>query len=265
LKDIWVSVSGAIAQQKNVDTIANNVANINTPGFKKDSQIFKEHLTALSKGNPNALPNKEWAPGDFYKTYGAEQAYVKSDGTYTNFAQGKMIPTGNSLDLALRGKGFFEVDSPNGVRYSRNGSLSISGQGILVNSNGFPILAKSDGETNVKERYIKIPPGKTFINLQGEIFTNNVKVKNLSVVEFKELQKLNKEGDSLFVNTAKDNINEQEPTTAVYQGYSETSNVNALQEMSDLIKASRQFETIQRVIKTYDSIAGKAVNEIAKF
>ena len=85
MKELWVPLSGALAQQKRVETIANNVANANTPAFKRDQAVFKEHLTAYEKGTDIDLPNKEWAPEDFYRSYGAEKANVKVDGTYTNF------------------------------------------------------------------------------------------------------------------------------------------------------------------------------------
>ena len=85
----------------------NNVANANTPGFKKTDLTFREHLTVLENGSvDNTLPNKTWSPEDFYKTHGNESSYVKTDGSYTNFNQGQIIPTGNIYDLALKGPGF---------------------------------------------------------------------------------------------------------------------------------------------------------------
>ena len=112
MKNIWVPLSGQIAQQRKVETIANNIANANTAGFKKDRLVFKEHLTALTKGSDDIdLPNKEWSPDDFYRSQGAENAYVKVDGSYTNFEQGDLKPTNNPLDMALFGKGFFSLIS----------------------------------------------------------------------------------------------------------------------------------------------------------
>ena len=90
-------MSGAIAQQRNVETIANNVANAQTPGFKKDQLAFKEYLSAFEKGVHDIdLPNKEWSPEDFYHSYGAEQGHVRVDGSYTMHSQGQLTPTGNS-------------------------------------------------------------------------------------------------------------------------------------------------------------------------
>lgn len=277
MKELWVPLSGAIAQQRKVETIANNVANANTPGFKKEQIVFKEYLTQFEKGTDQDidLPHKEWKPEDFYRSYGAEHAKVKVDGTFTDFEQGQLTPTGNALDLALHGKGFFEILTPNGVRYTRQGALTINNQGQLVTQSGNPVLSKTDQNPqpvegtqaqlpSPQERIITLPPGRMTINLQGELLVNNQKLTDLSVVEFEDIQALRKEGNSHFINKSPDNI-KQLVNTTVQQGFVEQSNVNAVQEMSELIKANRQFESIQKVIKVYDTISGKGVNEIGKF
>lgn len=281
MKDLWVPLSGAIAQQRNVETIANNVANANTPGFKKDQLAFKEYLKVLEKGLEDInLPRREWSPDEFYHTQGAEKAQVKVDGSYTNHQQGQLAPTGNHLDFGLHGKGFFEVLTPNGIRYTRRGTLTINNQNQLVTSQGFPVLSQLDlaaienaGEnapeqiTNPQNRIIQFPQdaGKPTINLQGEIFSNGQKIADLSLVEFNDIHALRKEGQSNFINNDFKNITVDTPKTAVHQGFVEQSNVNAVQEMSALIKANRHFESIQKVIKAYDQISGKSVNEISRF
>lgn len=281
MKDLWVPLSGAIAQQRNVETIANNVANANTPGFKKDQLAFKEYLKVLEKGLEDInLPRREWSPDEFYHSQGAEKAQVKIDGTYTNHQQGQLSPTGNHLDFALHGKGFFEVLTPNGLRYTRRGTFTLNNQGQLVTSQGYPVLSQLDlaaienaGEnapeqiTNPENRIIQFPlnVGKPTINLQGEMFANGQKVADLSIVEFNDIHALRKEGQSNFINKDFKNINVDPPKTAVHQGFVEQSNVNAVQEMSALIKANRHFESIQKVIKAYDQISGKSVNDISRF
>ncbi len=277
LKNLWVPLSGAISQQRNVETIANNVANANTPGFKKDQLVFKEHLTVLDKGYGDIdMPHKEWKPKDFYRSYGAEHAHVKVDGSYTNFQQGQLTPTGNLLDVGLQGPGFIEVLTPNGVRFTRRGILTLNPEGLLVTDQGNPVLKslnlpkKEEGVEQPplpqpQERLIKISGGRVSINLQGEIFTDNNPVGKLSVVEFNDSHALRKEGNSLYVNKNLENIKSTITKTSIHQGFVEQSNVNAVQEMSDLIKANRQFESIQKVIKAYDNIAGKSVNDISRF
>jgi len=277
LKNIWVPLSGAIAQQKTIDTIANNVANANTPGFKKDRLIFKEHLAAQSRGaETTPLPNKEWSPEDFYHSHGAENSFVKVDGSYTDHVQGQLKPTGNPLDIAINGPGFFEVLTPNGVRYTRKGIFTLNKENELVTDLGHKVLSKVstpsqqvDGQqqqiTQPSDRSIKIPGGKLVVSNRGEIFVNGTKLSDISTVEFNDSGALKKEGNSYFINHDESNLSSNTEKTFISQGFIEESNVNAVEEMANLIKANRHFESIQRAMKAYDHIAGKGVNEISRF
>ncbi|MBT7608947.1 MAG: flagellar hook-basal body protein [Bacteriovoracaceae bacterium] len=281
MKDLWVPLSGALAQQRNVETIANNVANANTPGFKRDQLVFKEYLTALDKGLEGIdLPNREWSPKDFYRSQGAEHSKVQVGGSYTIHEQGQLTPTGNSLDFGLNGRGFFEVLTPNGIRYTRRGTFTIDPSGRLVTDQGFPVLSQIDkgtldvdenGSANLEEikdprdRIIQIQGRKLSSTLSGELSLDGKKVAQVAIVEFNDIHSLKKEGNSLFANEDFKNIKvDGAIKTSVHQGFQEQSNVNAIQEMSELIKANRHFGSIQKVIKAYDNMAGKA-NEIAKF
>jgi flagellar basal-body rod protein FlgG len=275
LKELWVPLSAAIAKQRQVETIANIVANANTTAFKRDQLAFKEHLTAQTKGADIDLPNKEWSPEDFYKSYGAERAFVKVDGSYTDFEQGQIRPTNNPFDFAINGKGFIEVLTPNGIRYTRNGSLSVSSEGELVTKQGYKVLSKLNVPPNATEqqlrelpapatRTINIGNGPITINHKGEIFQNNQLLAEINLVGFKDTDELKKEGHSLFINDRADNLL-AESKSLIIQGSLETSNVNPIKEMSELIKAQRSFDSIQKAIKTYDSMASKAYNEIGKF
>ena len=278
MKGIWVPTSAAVAQQKKVDSLANNVANLNTPGFKKDQLIFKEYMVALDKGLEDIdIPRGEFSPQDFYHSQGGEHSFVKVDGSYTQFQQGQLTPTHSPLDFPIRGPGFFEILTPNGIRYSRNGHFTISTQGELVNSQGNRVLAQLDetllAQTEIPEgedpspsaRTINVKSGKISVNQQGQIFLDSKPIGTLAVVEFKDSQALKKVGNSLYSNADNNNIVLTEKKSKVHQGFIEQSNVNAIAEMSELIKANRQFESIQRVIKAYDSLAGKSSSEILKF
>jgi flagellar basal-body rod protein FlgF len=279
LKNIWVPLSGQVAQLRKVETIANNIANANTSGFKREEVVFKEHLTALTqKGNEDIhLPNKEFSPEDFYHTQGQENAMVKVAGNFTDFTQGTLSPTNNPLDVALFGEGFYEVLTPYGVRFTRKGHFSISKDGEIVNDRGFKLLSAQVGDSqggdeatsnkSIEDRVIKVPTNlkKLSISKEGEIFTENGLMGQISVVEFKDPHALRKQGNSLFANPYPTNTFEQAKKTAVHQGFVEGSNVNAVKEMAELIKANRHFENIQKAISTYDNISGRAVNDISKF
>ena len=280
MKNIWVPLSGQVAQQRKVEKIANNVANANTVGFKKDQLVFKEHLTALTQGVEDIhIPRKEFSPADFYHTQGAENAMVAIDGSYTIHEQGQFIPTSNALDIALKGDGFLEVLTPTGVRFTRKGNLSINREGELVTDQGFRVLSSLNATSESlrepaainsfpkpEERVVKVPTNsKITISLDGEILTRDGAVGKLSVVEFTDKHALKKEGNSLFITPDENNILRTDIKTTVNQGFLEGSNVNAIEEMSELIKAHRHFESIQKAINAYDSISGKAANDIGKF
>lgn len=280
MKNIWVPLSGQVAQQRKVETIANNVANANTVGFKKDQLVFKEHLTALTQGVEDIhIPRKEFSPADFYHTQGAENAMVAVDGNYTIHEQGQFIPTSNPLDVALKGDGFLEVLTPTGVRFTRKGNLSLNRDGELVTDQGFKVLnslnvsqdilrdpASANATPKPEERILKVPTNaKLTISLEGEILTKDGVIGKISIVEFVDKHALKKEGNSLFITPDEANIIRTDIKTTANQGFLEGSNVNAIEEMSELIKAHRHFESIQKAINAYDSISGKAANELGKF
>lgn len=280
MKNIWVPLSGQVAQQRKVETIANNVANANTVGFKKDQLVFKEHLTALTKGVDDIhIPRKEFSPADFYHTQGAENAMVAVDGSFTIFEQGQLQPTNNPFDLALQGDGFFEVLTPTGVRFTRKGNFSINKDGELVTDQGFRVLsavsvneqafrdpASAGNIPAPEERVVRVPTNTQItFNREGEILTRDGIIGRLSVIEFRDKHALVKEGNSLYITPDETNIVRNDIKTAVNQGFLEGSNVNAIEEMSELIKAHRHFESIQKAINAYDSISGKAANDIGKF
>ena len=281
MKNIWVPLSGQVAQQRKVETIANNVANANTIGFKKDQVVFKEHLTALSQSAPTDIdiPRKEFSPADFYHTQGAENAMVKIDGSFTIHEQGEMIPTNNALDIALKGEGFLEVLTPNGVRFTRKGNFSLNKDGEIVTDQGFKLLASLEVSNealrepaalgnfpNADARVVRVPTNeKLTFSADGEILTRNGVLGKISVVEFTDKHALKKEGNSLYISPDENNILRTNVKTTVNQGFLEGSNVNAIEEMSELIKAHRHFESIQKAINAYDQISGKAANDIGRF
>jgi flagellar basal-body rod protein FlgG len=280
VKNIWVPLSGQVAQQLKVETIANNVANANTVGFKKDQLVFKEHLTALTKGVDDIdIPRKEFSPADFYHTQGAENAMVAVDGSFTVHEQGQLIPTNNQLDIALKGDGFVEVLTPTGVRFTRKGNLTLNKDSELVTEQGFKVLSALEIDAaklrepasigsvpTPEQRVIRVPSNnQVTFSQEGEIFSRNGVISKLSVVEFNDKHALKKEGNSLYISPDETNIVRTNIKTSVHQGFLEGSNVNAIEEMSELIKAHRHFESIQKAINTYDSISNKAANEIGKF
>ncbi|MEO5971327.1 MAG: flagellar hook-basal body protein [Bdellovibrionia bacterium] len=284
---MWTAASGAAAQALNLDTIANNLANTDSPAFKKDVTTFKEYLTNVEREHqPGDIPRGPIKDKDLYPLDGKDQAFVVVDGTQTIHKQGPLRVTQRQLDVALEGPGFLEVSTPQGIRYSRQGSLKMAADGRLVNSEGYPVLGtvpdpQSGGAVGISAAQIPGGPGGTmsnvagrYVNLrdrgsyltisdQGEIFDRDELVAKLSVVEFKNLNKLKKSGAQLFEN--KDPANPIKPAkTMVRQGVLEGSNVNPIEEMTNLINANRLFEQDLKSLKTYGELMGKEANEVGK-
>lgn len=267
-KGIYPAVSGAIAQSQRLDTISNNIANANTAGFKKDHQTFREYLTSLEKESDLLkVPKIPATIESFHDTLGLDQSLVDSSGTYTDFSHGGLIPTGNALDTAIDGEGFFEVMSSEGLRLTRKGHFQIDGNGALVTPEGHMVLSSDAEGVDPSERIIKVQPGggKIQIAEDGAVYQGDEFLGQISVVGVANKQALRKVGNSQFAFVENQNPQSQtidNPT--LRQGYLEGSNVNIVQEMTDLIQASRAFETNQKAIQAYDSIADKLVNQVPK-
>lgn len=292
---IWPSVSGAVARSQAIDTIANNLANANTDGYKKDAPTFKEYLATYEREKgAEDIPRGPIKDKDFYPLDGKDQAFVVTDANYIDFRPGNLKVTQAPLDVALDGPGFLEVSTPFGVRYTRQGSLKLAMDGQLVTSEGYPVLAAQPGGLanaqpvpNVQPSQGGLPTqggvaaepgpevlarlinlrdagGKIAITEQGDIYAGDRRIARLSVVEFPDRNGLRKSGSGFFENAAPANIPATPARTLVRQGVIESSNVNPIQEMSDLIRAQRMYEHDLKAIKTMDSMMDLESNQIGK-
>lgn len=288
-KGIYTALSGGIAKSHELDLIANNLANANTTGFKRDTGTFNEYLSELR--NPDSVQSvgREIAglTSQDARAQG-DKSFVEMDGVYTDFRQGTLQKTGRPLDLALEGKGFFEVLTPQGVRYTRSGSFSLDKEGRLVTSNGYLLLSKppKTGEapqkiagegakaptpkgaggqrTAPEQRVITLGEGPLQITSDGNIMQNGGVVASINMEEFNETQWLEKVGNSYYRNTNSENIRDSNSDSKIHQGYIEGSNVNAVSEMTRLIEATRSYESHMQAIKTYQDIDMRTANDIAK-
>ena len=266
-KGIYTALSGAMAQTLKMDTIANNIANVNTTGFKRDQQTFGEYLTAVEKEQQVMnIPRVPASIESFYDMNGGDKGFVDSAGTYTNFEQGSLKATGGKLDVALDGPGFFEVSTPNGIRLTRAGNFTIDGNGQLVNKDGHAVLLENSQDSNIsaEERAVKFSGNQTvYISDAGEIFDGETKMGKLSVLNVTNPESLQKIGNNNY--DFKPNMAPQVVSVAsprMKQGFIETSNVNIIHEMTDMIMAQRVFEGTQKAMKTYDEMADKLINQV---
>jgi flagellar basal-body rod protein FlgG len=187
-------------------------------------------------------------------------------GTYTQFSQGTLQQTGNALDLAIEGQGFFEVMTPQGMRWTRAGNFKVDGNGMLVTTQGHPVMAADEGGQAPEERtLIFTGNGELRITEMGEVFEGQNFVGRISVVQPQDQDAFQKVGNSYFDFR----FNANPTLTAVdspklRSGFLESSNVNIVQEMTDMIATTRIFENTQKAISAYDGIADKLVNQVPK-
>ncbi len=245
IRGIYTSASGMIAESLRNDTIANNLANANTAGYKQDIAVTKDFNTMLIRRIND---------GEEQPVIGSLGTGVITDQNVTQYAAGKMLHTGNELDVALDGKGFFVVKTPQGLRYTRNGTFTRSAQGELVNSSGYPVMGQ--GGT------VQLPDGRISIGEDGTIQVDDSQVDRLLLVDFTGYSNLVKQGDSLFAAPA--TAGNAIVTGRVRQGFIEQSNVNVVTEMINLIAGYRAYEVNAKAIQAHDQLLDKAVNEVGR-
>lgn len=234
IRGLYTGAAGMLAQLDRYDAIANNLANVNTPGYKRQDAIVEAFPTMLMYRVRDARDDQPTAIGR------VGTGALLSE-TVTRFEAGTLEQTDNPYDLAISGDGYFAVQTPRGVRYTRNGSFRADGSGRLVTTEGDALLG-SDG---------------------APLSATGFDPAKVGVVDVPAAD-LVKEGDNLF--RLRDGA--PEPTAAkdarVLGGWLETANVNPVSAMMDMLSALRAYEANQKVIQAMDDTLGKAVNEIAR-
>jgi flagellar basal-body rod protein FlgF len=238
-----------VTLERQMDVVANNVANVNTNGFKADRSLFEEFLTSR-------------AHEDNFTGRDRRISFVQDRGTFKDFAQGGFEFTKNPLDVAIDGRGFLVVQTPAGERYTRDGGLKVNTQGQLVNSSGYPVLGGSGPIVmQPTDREITIAADGNVTVLEGTNRVDSVRGK-LRVVRFADPQKLVKDGANLY--SAGDGIGPQpDPVSKVSQGYIEKSNVNSVVEMSRMIEVTRAYTSISAMLQQQGDLRKTALEKLA--
>lgn len=243
VKGLFTAAAGMIQRLHEQEVTSNNMANVNSTAFKKDLAYHSDVI------NPDLALQLRNGKGDFI----ADKSY-----TVTDHLQGKIVPTGNPLDVALNGSGFFAVSTVDGEKYTRDGAFKLNEEGTLVTSAGYPILGDG-GEISVDT----INGSSISISETGEISVNGEAVDTLKVVDFEKPYALAKSGESLF--TAKQGAVTIEPEMfSVKQGYTEGSNVNIVQNMVNMIDIQRGYESNSKTLTSIDQSIRKLVNDVGK-
>jgi flagellar basal-body rod protein FlgF len=229
-----VAALGAFRQQARIShSIANNLSNAQTAGFKRDVSVFNSILSQAR----NRFQN------------------VGNDTSKISFLPGSTQKTGNSLDLAIEGDGFFKVKTTNGIRYTRSGNFGLNKDKVLINAEGLPVLGQR-GEITLTGKNI-------LVEGNGSIKVDGNEVDQIALVTFPTLDALQKEGHTLFQSPSPENEIAAD-RSEVLQGALEASNVNPIQEMLSLLDSHRTYEACIKIIQSDDTLDSKAVNEIGR-
>ena len=248
----YIGASGMNAQQNRLDTISNNLANVDTTGFKKEIPVSKEFSELLlRRTQADGIYKPGFGSCDVAPVIGSIGVGVETNELYTDFQQGSFKNTDTKTDMALSGEGFFAVETPNGERYTRNGNFHLGKEGILLTKEGYPVLGEN-GPIHVED-------DRFYVNQDGMIYNkeDNVLVDRIKVVRFENERFLKKQGSSLW-NTndiaGQPHIAEGDERPRFLQGYTETSNVNVVNEMVQMIEVNRAYEANQKSVQTQDSM-----------
>ncbi len=293
------SLSGALAQSRRIETLANNVANTDTPGFKSRDLIFEEMLEDAKAVDTRT----DISPGPLRKSEilarpANENRPVLHGRDFANLKQGAVRQTSNPLDIAIQGNGFMEVLTPNGIRLTRAGNLSLDDKGQLVNADGFLILGESKSANAAQDpskRALQVGSGRLEISQEGDVYRavagGHENVGKLSLVQVENPAALKPEGNSLWeagqdaflkypnqtagrdpssvvipeeVLTKANPLGPTNVKPQVHQGMLEASNVNPVGQMTSLIEAHRLFEQNLKIMQSVGEMTGR-LSEIGKF
>ena len=261
----YTGASGMNAQQNRLDAISNNLANVDTTGYKRD--------IAVSKSFPELLIRRTNADGVYHLQNGMCSADavpvigklglgVETNEKYVDFTQGSFRLTNSQTDVALSGEGFYVIDTPNGERYTRNGNFLIGKEGILETKDGYPVLGEKG--------YIYLESDKINVNEDGIITKSEdgSEIDRFKLVRFDNERYLKKMGNSFY--SANDisgpaHIAEGNERPRFIQNYTETSNVNVVNEMVQMIEVNRAYEANQKTITSEDSMMSTLWTKVAVY
>ncbi|MCD6407408.1 flagellar hook basal-body protein [Candidatus Aerophobetes bacterium] len=241
IRGLFSSVSGMLSMLKAQEVITNNIANVSTVGFKRDVPLYRSFSNILQR----ELQGRE------------SQSEV--EGTFIDFTQGKIISTGRVLDLAIKGKGFFVLLTPQGIAYTRAGSFSLDNKGRIITPEGYYLLGSRGPVTFPSLNFSRLE-----INREGEVIVDGRFVDKIRVEVFQNPALLYKQGDNLFKPLTGLSSERGEGEYSIGQGYLELSNVDIIEDMVNLIANLRLYEAAQRAVRLQDATLEKVCNELVR-
>lgn len=247
---LLVALSRQMSLERQIDVIANNVANVNTSGFKANKSLFEEYLNTGARE-------------DNFVSSDRRISFVQDRAAYHDFSEGPLEKTGNPLDVSIDGKGFIAVQTPGGERYTRDGSFQINAQGQLVTTGGNVVLGTNGPIVfQPTDRDIKIS-AEGMITVGEGIVTQFDSIRGkLKLVKFNNLQSLTKEGANLYSAPA-GTVAQADTTSRVNQGFVEKSNVNAVTEMTRMMEVMRTYQSVASLMQQQSDLRKNAIQTLA--
>lgn len=257
-QSMYSALFGALTNEFRLNNIANNLANVNTNGYKRDVLAYQDTFVQLPFDMVMeplmSLKSEKLFPEPM------NMARTRIATSKTDYSQGSLKYTGNPLDLAIAGEGFFKVNTPDGDFFTRNGHFTVSNTGNIVTPQGFTVLGAGGAEIN-------IPAATKDVQVVGDgtVYADGVAIGQLQVSTIDDLTALEKKGHNLYKLRDGATATEQEATGfTVEQGSLEAANVEVVYEMVNMIEAQRQFEAYQKVMQTTDSLDKEATTRVGK-
>ena len=245
---ILVGLSRQVALAREMDVVANNIANLNTTGYKADGSVFEEYLSSPARADLT----------------GTRISFVQDRGMWHNMSQGAAEHTGNPLDVAIDGPGFLVVQTPQGDRYTRNGSMQINATGQLVTSDGYAVLGDGGPITlQPNDRQIQISRDGTISVREGTSNVNSARGK-IRLVDFANPQQLQKAGNGTFNPVGGAQPQPAAATSGLIQGSIEQSNVHGVVEMSRMIEITRAYTQIDSLLQQQNDLSQSAIDKLAE-
>jgi flagellar basal-body rod protein FlgG len=249
-----MAATGALAYEKRLQLLANNLANANTVGFKKDRGRFRafDLSEAISS---KTLPVKSGQPqaAEYWMAYS----------TYTDFSAGGMKKTGGPFDLALSGNGFFCVQTPDGVQYTRRGDFTVNADEVLVTQDGWPVLGQG-GEIQIKLTKPSDEKREFSVSEDGFVTVDGSQVDRLRIVDFTQSHALEKAGHNYYRALQPNALEELDEDFKVSQGFLELSNVDTIRMMTEMIEVLRGYESYQKMMRSVDDMNAKLISDVGR-
>ena len=257
VKGLYAAYTGMLNEQNRLDVITNNLANSDTNGYKKEGATSQAFDSVLAYKIKDASEASKLA-----KNIGTMNLGVKIGENYTDFSQGSFKVTGNDLDLAISGNGFFTVEFTNkdgetSTKYTRDGAFSMLSSGYLVTKDGDYLLDDTGSRIRID------PTQDVVVDTQGHVIQSDTTLATIGVADFEDYDYLEHYGENYF-DTVDGATRNTMPEYSIYQGYIEASNVQVVQEMVEMISVQRQYESNQKIITTTDDTLEIASTQLGR-